>query len=84
MADPKTDEDLTVIVEFEFELPTTMRANIAVYDMNGRQVEVLTKGTLQAGRHTVNFNASGLASGIYMCRLTTPLGTAVRRMTVIR
>jgi len=22
MADPKTDEDLTVIVEFEFELPT--------------------------------------------------------------
>ena len=68
----------------EFELPTTMRANIAVYDMNGRQVEVLTKGTLQAGRHTVNFNASGLASGIYMCRLTTPLGTAVRRMTVIR
>lgn len=68
----------------EFELPTTMRANVAVYDMTGRQVEVLAQGSMSAGKHTVTFNAGQLASGMYICRLTTPLGTAVRRMTVVR
>ncbi len=70
--------------QIEFELPTSMRADVTVYDMMGRQIEVLTKGNLSSGRHTMTFDATGLASGVYICRLTTALGTSVRRMTVLR
>jgi hypothetical protein len=37
--------------------------------MLGREVEVLVNETRSAGRHTVQWNASTLPSGIYISRL---------------
>lgn len=55
-----------------------------VYDVLGRHVSTLTSGALGAGAHTVQIPAGSLASGTYVYRLQTPVGTQTRRMTVIR
>jgi len=42
---------------------------IQVYDILGREVATLVNGIKQPGEYTVNFNASGLSSGVYFYRL---------------
>jgi len=43
--------------------------SLTVYDMLGRDVAVLVNGKVAPGSHTVDFDASGLASGVYYYRL---------------
>jgi len=40
-------------------------------DVGGREVATLISGYSEAGTHEVTFDASGLASGIYLVRLET-------------
>jgi len=44
----------------------------------------LLNGKRSAGSHIVNFNASGLASGVYILRMTTPGFVQIRKMTLIK
>lgn len=59
------------VTNVPFELSGTGHVNISVFDITGRKVGVLLNDTMQAGRHTISFNANGLASGIYHIRLET-------------
>jgi hypothetical protein len=62
------------------QLPVASAVRLAVYDMLGREVAVLANGRMEAGRHEVEFNASGLASGVYTYRLQVrPLDSAIGR-----
>ena len=42
---------------------------LVVYDVLGRVVATLVEGPVSAGEHTVHFDATGLASGVYIYRL---------------
>ena len=42
---------------------------LRVYDMLGRAVATLVDGAMVAGTHTISFDGSGLASGVYLYRL---------------
>ncbi len=51
------------------ELERTMDVSLAVYDLLGSEVAVLHDGLMDAGRHELQFDASGLSSGIYFAVL---------------
>lgn len=67
-----------------FTLPESSNVRLAVYDLSGRQVAVLVSDRMNAGQHTVNFNGSSLASGVYIYRLDTPSGSLTRKMTLVK
>ena len=50
----------------EYSLPEPAHTNLAVYDLTGRQVSLIKNDNQRAGVHTVVFNGSNLASGVYM------------------
>jgi hypothetical protein len=52
-----------------FDLPHALHARVLVYDVLGREVAELTDEDMDAGSYRVSFNAGGLASGVYFCRL---------------
>ena len=53
-----------------FSLPATEKVTLAVYDILGKRVATLLDGEqLNTGQHTVDFDASALASGVYTYRL---------------
>jgi len=52
-----------------FDLPVAGHATLAVFDITGRCVGTLSNGTYHSGPHTVSFDGTSLASGIYFCRL---------------
>jgi hypothetical protein len=57
---------------------------LKVFDVLGREVATLVDGELNPGEHSVVFNAKGLASGVYFCRLSTPAFSQTKSMTVIQ
>jgi hypothetical protein len=57
---------------------------LAVYDLLGREVAVLVDGVKEAGEYTVTWDAQGMASGVYFCRLTAGEFSAVKKMTLMR
>ena len=54
----------------QFALPDAQHVFLRVFDVLGRPVATLVDGkTMSAGTHTIRFDASGLASGVYVYRL---------------
>jgi N-acetylmuramoyl-L-alanine amidase len=68
----------------QFSVPEAMMVDITVYDLTGRIVTQLTSRDYQAGVHTVQFNAGALSSGVYIYRMTTPVGMRSGKMMLIK
>ncbi|MCK6614591.1 MAG: T9SS type A sorting domain-containing protein [Ignavibacteriaceae bacterium] len=52
-----------------FGLESDSKVKLAVYNALGQQVAVLVNGSMQAGSHSAEFNASSLPSGIYIAQI---------------
>ncbi len=57
---------------------------LKVYDVLGREVATLVHKELNAGRHEVHWDASGLAGGVYIYRLTVGGLTATRKLVLAK
>jgi len=57
---------------------------LVVYDLLGREVAILVNEPHQAGSYEVSFNGSGLASGVYVYRLTAGSFIQNRAMILVR
>ncbi|MBU1881475.1 T9SS type A sorting domain-containing protein, partial [bacterium] len=72
-----------------YQLSAFSHVNLSVYDVSGRKVTTLVDGYRDAGLHEVTFDASGLASGVYLYRLevsgsgTIP-STAMGKMVLMK
>ncbi len=57
---------------------------LRVYDILGREVATLLHSYLNQGNHTVNFDASSLASGTYLYRLQTESFNQTKQMILLK
>ncbi len=62
------------------EGPATLR----VFDLLGRLVATPVDGYHRAGVHTVRFDGTNLASGIYICRLGSAGAVATHRLALVK
>jgi hypothetical protein len=53
----------------EYQLHKSGYVELKIYDMLGKEIKTLIKQHQGAGEHSVSFDASGLASGIYFYKL---------------
>lgn len=67
-----------------FSLPVSSSVRLLVYDVRGREAAVLCEGMMPAGVHNIVFDAGGLASGIYFCRLDAGGFSAIRKMALVK
>ena len=72
------------MTELEYDVPKSTPVRIAVYDLLGRQVATLVDRTEKAGTHRVQFDGSGLASGVYLVRLVTDDAVHTQRISLVR
>jgi hypothetical protein len=64
--------------------PVASRVKLVVYDMLGREVATLLDGQEAAGRHDVTFDGLGLATGVYVYRLSLGEHVESRKMILMR
>ncbi len=57
---------------------------LSVHNLLGQEVAVLVHGLKFAGRHEIEWNADGLASGIYLITLEVAGNTDTRSVTLLR
>jgi hypothetical protein len=67
-----------------YQLPAGSFVTLKVYDILGREVATLVNEVKPPGTYTVRFDASGLASGVYVYRLTAGDFVQTCKMLVIK
>ncbi|WP_421773498.1 lamin tail domain-containing protein [Gracilimonas sp.] len=67
-----------------FDLPQAASVNLTVYDMLGRKVATLVNERMTAGTHTAAFDASRLASGMYIYRIEAGSFESIKKMMLIK
>jgi hypothetical protein len=65
-------------------VPADGHVTLKVYDLLGREVSTLVDHFQRTGRYSVTFDASRLASGLYVCSLASGGRTAARRMLLMK
>jgi len=67
-----------------FELPEAGTVRLSVYDLLGRELALILNERKTPGFHSVEFDGSALASGVYFYRLTTGSFVQSRRMMLVK
>jgi hypothetical protein len=67
-----------------YQVPISGRVSIIVYDLLGQEVQRLVDDVQPAGRHTVPWNGSNRASGMYIVRMKSGAFSATRRMLLVK
>ena len=64
-------------VSFDINIIETQNININIYDMNGKKLENIFSGLLNAGLHNFMWNANNFSTGIYIieCRSKSHVST---------
>jgi hypothetical protein len=67
-----------------YDVMTASQLSLKVYDLLGREVAILFEGPQTPGRHIVTFDARNLASGVYLCRLSTAMFSTTSRLLLMK
>jgi hypothetical protein len=74
------------LASIAFALPHAMPVHLALFDLQGRQLDVIADRVFEAGPHNVMWSApserSGRAAGVYFVQMVTTERTLTRRMVV--
>jgi len=68
----------------EFSLPRQSVVDLKVYNILGQEVATLVHETLASGPHSVRFDATNLATGTYIFRLTAGDFTSSKKMVLLK
>jgi len=67
-----------------FNIPENFDVSVDVYDLGGAKVATVYNGYMEAGSHNMTFDASDLASGTYLYKLTAGNLVVSRKMTLVK
>ncbi len=67
-----------------FSIPQAGLVTIKIFDLLGKEISTIAERSFNAGAHTVRFDAKGLSSGTYLCRLTNGANTAVQKIVLVK
>jgi hypothetical protein len=68
----------------QYSLPEATQVRLEVFNNVGQKVATLVNARQSAGEYTVRFDASGVSSGIYLYKITTPAFSQTKKMLLIK
>lgn len=72
------------VTTIKYGLTDRTNVRIDVFDVLGRKITTLVNEQKEAGYHTVQFEGSNLASGMYIYKLTAGSFTSTKKMMMLR
>ena len=70
--------------KIDFNLPKSEYVSLKIYNILGKEVATLVNSTLNAGKYTIDFDATRLSSGTYFYVIKTEGYTSQKKMTLIK
>lgn len=72
----------------KYEMPNDGNVSLRVYNSIGQYIATLYEGDQKAGSYTIDFNATQMARGMYVCRFAVVNGdkknVLTRKMNIVR
>ncbi|MCA0445016.1 MAG: T9SS type A sorting domain-containing protein [Bacteroidetes bacterium] len=65
-------------------LSNSTKVRLSIFNQLGQEIEVLSDKFQDKGTHTLSYNGSKLASGIYFCILATPSGIKTNQLVLTK
>jgi hypothetical protein len=72
----------TTTISYNVPLPGNVK--VSVFDMTGREIQTLVDRDHSQGEHTVAFDASNLASGVYLYKVESSYDVVTNKMVLMR
>jgi hypothetical protein len=70
--------------KIQFTIPAAQQVTLRVFNLLGQEVATLVNGPLTAGTHEVSFDASRLASGVYMYKIIAGEYVSAKKMLLLK
>ena len=67
-----------------YALPIRSDVKLTIYNLRGEEVAFLVDGTVSAGTHRLSWDASNMASGVYLYRLRAGDFVQTRKMLLLK
>lgn len=68
----------------KYDIANSSDVKIALYDILGREVQILVEQFLNAGTYEVNLDASNIASGTYFYKIKAGSFTDIKKLVIIK
>jgi len=68
----------------KFEIASDCPVKLQIFDTLGRQTATLLDQSMNAGKHSITYDANDLPSGIYFYRLQAGQQVQLRKMTLVK
>ena len=72
------------VTKIKYSIAERSNVNLKVYDVLGNEVILLVNSSLDAGSYDISFDASQLASGMYIYTLNTGTYTSSKKMMLLK
>ena len=70
--------------KINFTTEQSGNVSLIIYNVLGQQIRTLVNGFMEAGQHSIEFNAGGLQSGLYFYKLESSGLNQVKKMTLLK
>ena len=70
--------------EIRYRLPENNHVKLQVYDILGNVVETLIDTEVEAGYHSIQWNASRFASGVYFYRIVSGSFVSAKKLILLK
>ena len=67
-----------------FDLPEKSNIKLTIYNIAGKEIEIIKIGEYEVGHYEILFNAKNLTAGLYFYRLESNNFVDVKKMTVLK
>ncbi len=74
----------TTKIRFEISGQSVAQTFLSVYDVTGKEIDILVNAELKPGTYEVNWNASSYPSGVYFYNLSTGSFTETKKMILMK
>ena len=72
------------VTKIRFDIPRSSSVKLVVYDMLGKEVEIILNKKLNAGKYEVDWNGTDYSSGVYFYKLATDEFATTKKMVLLR
>ena len=67
-----------------FDVASECELKLSIFDIQGRLIEEIVSGLVQAGYYEIQWNASGQASGMYFLTMVTPESAITQKLILMK
>jgi hypothetical protein len=72
------------VTAINFSIPAASHVKLEIYNIMGQKVATLVDRQMEAGRHTIQWDGSSAASGVYLYRLEAGYFVDTKKMTLLK